>query len=220
MDKFLEIMHKGGPVLWVLLVMSVFTFTLVFERAWFWIRTHRRERLAMLARVGLLLRQGETEKARLLIESDDSIYGGVLRPLLAEGYSEEAAIAAIEGQRYRFERSMNVLSAMISGAPLLGLLGTVTGLITTFRLMSDQMTSANPASVGLGLSEALFNTAAGLIVALTALFPYTLYRTQVDRALGRMESLVADASRGHELTLERANNAQNKPSGQTQEKTV
>ncbi len=196
MKQFLEIMHKGGPVMWVLLSMSVITLTLVFERAWFWLSTHKTERLAMLARAGALLRKGDVEKAKVLIEADTSIYGGVLRPLLEEGYSEEAAIAAVEGQRYRFERSMNILSAMISGAPLLGLLGTVTGLISTFKLMSDQITSTNPASVGLGLSEALFNTAAGLIVALSALFPYTLYRTQVDRALGRIESLIADVAKG------------------------
>jgi biopolymer transport protein ExbB len=196
MNQFLEIMHKGGPVMWVLLSMSVITLTLVFERAWFWLSTHKRERLVMLGRVGLMLRKGEMDKAKVLLEADTSIYGGVLRPLLEEGYSEEAAIAAVEGQRYRFERSMNILAAMISGAPLLGLLGTVTGLISTFKLMSDQITSTNPASVGLGLSEALFNTAAGLIVALSALFPYTLYRTQVDRALGRIESLLADVAKG------------------------
>jgi biopolymer transport protein ExbB len=196
MNQFLDIMHKGGPVMWVLLTMSVITLTLVLERAWFWLSTHKTERLAMLSRAGAMMRNGEMEKAKVLIEADSSIYGGVLRPLLHEGYSEEAAIAAVEGQRHRFERSMNILAALISGAPLLGLLGTVTGLISTFKLMSDQITSTNPASVGLGLSEALFNTAAGLIVALTALFPYTLYRTQVDRALGRIESLIADLAKG------------------------
>lgn len=196
MNQFMEIMHKGGPVMWVLLSMSVITLTLVFERAWFWLSTHKSERLAMLSRAGAMMRKGEMEKAKILLEADKSIYGGVMRPLLEEGYSEEAAIAAVEGQRHRFERSMNILAAMISGAPLLGLLGTVTGLISTFKLMSDQITSTNPASVGLGLSEALFNTAAGLIVALSALFPYTLYRTQVDRALGRIESLIADMAKG------------------------
>ena len=195
-DNFLSVLHKGGPVMWVLLTMSIWATTLIFERIWFWTKTNSRDQLQKLVRVGTLLRAGNVKDARLLVEDDATIYGVIIRKIADEGYSPEAAIAAVESQRYRFERSMGMLSALLTAGPLVGLLGTVSGLITTFRLFSDQINSTNPQSVGLGLSEALFNTAGGLVIAIVVLFPMTAFRTQIDRTLARIESLIADAAKG------------------------
>ncbi len=195
LERFLDLMHKGGPVMWLLLAMSIVTLALIFERLWFWGRTNSKQQIARVAKLEQLLRQGDTAKAKVLAEDDPSVYGQVIKMILNEGYSEAIAIAVVESQRPRIERYMSVLSTMITAAPLAGLLGTVTGLISTFRLLSDQMTSTDPRSVGLGLSEALLNTAAGLIVAVVAIFPYNAFRVQVDRTLGRMESILAAASR-------------------------
>jgi biopolymer transport protein ExbB len=195
LERFLDLMHKGGPVMWLLLAMSIVTLTLILERLWFWSRTNGKQQIARVNKIEQLLRQGDVDKAKVLVEDDPSVYGRFIKMLLDEGYSEAIAMAVVESQRPRIERYMSVLSTMITAAPLAGLLGTVTGLISTFRLLSDQMTQTDPRSVGLGLSEALLNTAAGLIVAVVAIFPYNAFRVQVDRTLGRMESILAAASR-------------------------
>lgn len=194
-DRFLDLMHKGGPVMWLLLTMSVVTVTLIIERVWFWLRTNSRRQIAHNMRVEQLLRRGDTEAAKRLVENDVSVYGHVVRMLLEEGYSAEAALAAVENQRGRIDRYMGFLSTMVTAAPLVGLLGTVMGLVSTFRLLSDQMASTNPGSVGKGLSEALLNTAGGLLIAVIAIFPYNAFRVQVDRTLGRLESMIAAVSR-------------------------
>lgn len=183
--------------MWVLLTMSVVTVTLVFERAWFWATTNGPTERARVARMERMLRDGDVAGAKVLAQDDRTIYGKVVLALLEEGYSDALATAVIERQRPRFDRYMSTLSTMITAAPLAGLLGTVVGLISTFKLLSDQMVGADPRSVGVGLSEAMLNTAGGLMVAIIAIFPYNFYRTQIDRALGRLESLLAAAARGH-----------------------
>ncbi len=195
LDKFLDFMDKGGPVLWLLLTMSIVTLTLIIERTWFWLTTNSRKQLARSLRVEQLLRRGDVEAAKRLVEDDTSVYGSVARMLLDEGYTPETALAAVEMQRPRIDRYMGVLSTMITAAPLVGLLGTVTGMIATFRFLSEQISSTNPNSVGSGLAEALLNTAGGLVIAVVAIFPYNIFRVQVDRTLGRLESLMAAASR-------------------------
>lgn len=191
---FVEIMRRGGPVMWVLLGLSIVSVSLILERAWFWLRTNNAARVARVAKMAALIRKGDRSGARVLAESDESVYGRFVIALLDEKSTEAAATSAVETHRLELERFMGVISTIISAAPMLGLLGTVTGMISTFRFLSDQMTATDPRSVGLGLSEAMINTASGLAVAIVALFPYNAFRVQVDRTLSRFETLVAAAA--------------------------
>jgi biopolymer transport protein ExbB len=192
---FIAFMNKGGPVMWLLLVMSVVTLTLIVERTWFWVRTNGAAQRRRVLRLEQSLRQGDTAAARALVQDDQTVYGDVVRMILAEGYSDALATAAVESQRPRFDKYMGVLSTMITAGPLVGLLGSVIGLISVFLLFSKETASANPASVGEGMAEALMNTAGGLIVAVVAIFPYNAFRVQIDRTLGRIEAILAAASR-------------------------
>lgn len=195
-QNFIAFMNKGGPVMWLLLLMSIVTVTLIVERLWFWIRTNGSAQKQRVVRLEQLLRQGDLAGARVLVQDDHSVYGQVVRMILTEGYSDALATAAVESQRPRFERYMGVLSTMVTAGPLVGLLGSVIGLISVFLLFSKETASANPASVGEGMAEALMNTAGGLLVAVVAIFPYNAFRVQIDRTLGRLESILAAASRG------------------------
>ncbi len=141
-----------------------------------------------------LIRRGDRAGARVLAEDDHSVYGRIVKTLLEEDYSESLANSLIESVRPRLDRAMGTLSTMITAAPLVGLLGTVLGLIFSFQLLAGQMTSTDPRSVGLGLSEALFNTAAGLVVTVITIFPYMAFRVQVDRTLGLLESILSTAA--------------------------
>ena len=72
---------------------------------------------------------------------------------------------------------------------MLGILGTVVGIIQSFELLGGDATITDPSQVSGGIAEALISTATGLVVALLALFPYMLFRSRQDRALGRLEVL-------------------------------
>jgi len=213
---FQELMSKGGYVMWPLLVLSVVALGLILERAWFFARTNSGATLRSVAKLTTLLREGRRAEARSLAEADATVYGQVTRSLLTadKPATEALAVDAIEGQRRRLERFMPTLSTIITAAPMLGILGTVLGIIVSFEAISAQTGlpgsasggaaagvaasggMADPRAVGSGIAEALITTAAGLIVAVVTLFPYNALRAQVDRTLSRLESLAAAAVEG------------------------
>jgi biopolymer transport protein ExbB len=195
-DQFLDLMHRGGWVMWPLLALSALGVALVFERVWFWLATNSPGRVSRMRRAAQLLRQGSREAAMHLAHGDRSVYGRVVQRLIQDGAGEAVATDAIENQRPRLERFMPTLSTIITAAPLLGILGTVTGIISSFQLLSDRAAATDPRNVSHGIAEALLTTAAGLTVAIFVLFPYNGFRAQIDRTLGRLESLVAAARSG------------------------
>jgi biopolymer transport protein ExbB len=196
-NQFLSLMDRGGPAMWVLLVLNLASITILVERCWFWFRTHSSSRLERMAKINRLLREGNVAGARLLAETDDSVYGRLALRLMEGRVTDASAMEAVEEQRLHLDRFMAFLSTVITGAPMIGLIGTVTGLMASFRFFSEQTASTDPRLVGHGLAEALVNTAAGLVVAVTVLFPYNIFRAQVDKALGRFESMIAAAQQGN-----------------------
>lgn len=187
-----DLMTKGGWVMWPLLLCSVVGITLAFERAWFWLRTNSPAAQARARNLGMLLRAGDRKAARMLSERDRTVYGRVVALLLKEQVTEAAAVAAVDEQRPRMERFMGTLSTIITAAPMLGILGTVTGLIRAFNILSVEGVN-DPRAITPAIAEALITTAAGLFVAIIVLFPYNAYRAQMDRTLGRIETLIAAA---------------------------
>lgn len=190
---FLDLMQRGGWIMWPLLAMSLAAVTLIVERLIFWIGTNSTRRLQRFDRAARLLRQHRHDEARRLVEGDESIYGRVVRAVAEGPHTEALAFEAVEAQRGAIERFMPMLSTIITAAPMLGILGTVTGIIASFNVLADEAVAHDPRAVSAGIAEALLTTAAGLIVALIVLFPYNHFRGQVDRTLGRLETLVAAA---------------------------
>ena len=190
---FWNLIERGGVIMWPLLGLSLIAVTLSIERLWFFVRTNHPGRRARLTQMTGLLLRGEFASVRTLADSDRSVYGAMRRRLLdSTPPSEVAAAAAVESQRRRLERYSATLSTIITAAPMLGILGTVLGIISSFEVLADQ-TSADPRSVSRGIAEALITTAAGLIISLCTLFPYNGFRAQIDRTLSRMETLAAAA---------------------------
>jgi biopolymer transport protein ExbB len=195
-DHLALLIDRGGYVMVPLLALSVISLALIFERSCFWLLTHKPGRLRTLARLNDLLRAGRHGPAEGLVKDDDSVYGRVARQLLEKGPSDAVAVEAVETQRPRLDRFMVTLSTIITAAPLLGILGTVVGIIQSFRLLEEHQTLTDPREVAGGIAAALLTTALGLIVALLTLFPYMIFRSQVSRALGRLESVIAAAQQG------------------------
>jgi len=189
-------MSRGGWVMWPLLALSIVGLTLSFERAWFWLRMSSGATLARAKHLGELLRHGDAKAAKILSEKDHSIYGKIVTALMKEKVTQAAAVAAVDEQRPRMERFMGTLSTIITAAPMLGILGTVTGLIRAFNILSIEGVT-DPRAISPAIAEALITTAAGLAVAIIVLFPYNAFRAQLDRSLGRIETLIA-AAQTHE----------------------
>ncbi|HEX7009831.1 MAG TPA: MotA/TolQ/ExbB proton channel family protein [Phycisphaeraceae bacterium] len=203
-ESFFELMRRGGWVMWPLLGLSLLSATLLFERCWFFVLMNHPDRLRRVDRLGWLLRQGGIEQARALAGEDGSVYGDVVRRLLSEPINDASIAQAVEAQRRRLERFMPTLSTVITLAPMLGILGTVLGIIASFELLSDQIWTTDPKAVSQGIAEALITTAAGLIVAAGTLLPYNILRAQIDRTLSRIEVLAwsaAHAQRGAQNLL-------------------
>lgn len=190
-----ELFAKGGWVMWPLLGLSLVALSLAFERFWFFLGTNSITRRSKVAQMAALMRAGHFEQAKNMAAKDRGVYGRITKAMLEEPGNDAAAVAAVEEQRHRLERFMPTLSTIITAAPMLGILGTVTGIISSFQLLSDQA-KVTPNEVSGGIAEALLTTAAGLIVALVVLFPYNAFRAQIDRTLGRIEALIAAASVG------------------------
>ncbi len=203
-DELALLIERGGVIMLPLLVLSVVSIALILERVWFWAALHRRNRIQRLVQVKEAFRRGDGALAEMLLKSDHSPYAGVVRHLVEHGSSDAVAVEAVELQRPRFDRFMVSLSTIITAAPLLGILGTVLGIIRSFALLSGPADGApltDPSAVSLGIAEALLTTALGLVVALVTLFPYMIFRAQLERALGRVESVIAAAQQGAELAV-------------------
>lgn len=192
-ESIQDLMDRGGWVMWPLLALSVAALTLIFERCWFWVRTNNPAARQRINRIAELLRNGQRDKAWLLAERDSTIYGHAARRMLGEKASPATTADAIENQRHRLERFMPTLGTIITAAPMLGILGTVTGIIRAFSVLSETEMVTDPGKIGAGIAEALLTTVAGLVVALIVLFPYNAFRAQIDRTLGRLEALAAAA---------------------------
>ncbi|GAB4385343.1 MAG: MotA/TolQ/ExbB proton channel family protein [Phycisphaerales bacterium] len=199
-----ELLATTGWTAWPLLVLSVLSLTLAIERACFWLATNSRSGRRRFARVLELLRTIPPQQAAARLTEEPGLYARFARDLVAmvgrAGDDERLLLAVshelIERYRPTIERFSRTLSTIITAAPMLGILGTVTGIIRSFQLLGGADSVTDPTAVAGGVAEALFSTAFGLVVALITLFPYVWMRGEADRCLGRLEALVAAAHAG------------------------
>ena len=184
-----DLMTRGGVVMWPLLGLSLVSAMLIFERCWYFIRANHPGRMSRVRAMARHLRRGDRAAAKAIADADRSIYARVVDRVLAEPASEAAAVDIVESHRPALERFLPTLSTIITVAPMLGILGTVMGLISSFGLLSDTAVANDPRSISLSISEALITTAAGLVIAIFTLFPYNALRVQSERTLSAIESL-------------------------------
>jgi len=184
----LEIFIKGGPVMYPLLLCSVISLSVIIERFIFWIGVDRARSRALLDEVLELCRQGDWEGVRQKAAGATNyvirvLISGILHRDYSLGKAMESAAAEEIGRMGRF---MGVLDTMITVAPLLGILGTVTGIIDSFNMLGAQGLE-QPQAVTAGIAEALITTAAGLIIAIATLVPFNMFNARIERAARRIE---------------------------------
>lgn len=196
MQDLTTLIDKGGYVMIPLFILSVLSVALILERCWFWFLVGGRGSIARLTKLNNCFRKGDAAAAKNMLKHDGSPYGEIANALLEDGPSDAVAMGAVEAQRPRIDRFMVALSTIITASPLLGILGTVIGIIQSFKLLGAQEVLTDPSDVAGGIAAALLTTAFGLIIALFTLFPYMLFRGWSSRAIGRIEAMIAAAQQG------------------------
>lgn len=198
LEQAIQFFKAGGWVMYPLLLLSLLALTLIFERTVFWILGAQRTGQRHLQHYLALIASGDTSRAVETARNDRTLEGTLVRRAYAQDARTEAVlIGHIEDLRPSIERFAPTLGTIIAAAPLLGILGTVTGIIQSFDLLGDAASVSDPALVAGGIAEALYTTAFGLSIALITLFPHVYFRSRADRELGRMELLagaIADQS--------------------------
>jgi len=188
----MDLMVEGGWVMWALLVLSLASLAVAVERAWALRRAHSpvAELAAALRRtLGAHRPEAALEAIRRLGGSAGRVLAAGLRrfarpPVQIEAAMERQALAELR----RLRRGLGMLASTSVTAPLLGFLGTVTGMISSFGTLVDYGTT-NPGLVAQGIQEALLTTAAGLAVAVPVHLVHGLLASRVSRIAGDMEEL-------------------------------
>ncbi len=184
----LEVLMKGGLVMYPLFACSVCVLTIVIERTIFWIILTRRHNRQLINEVLENCQRGEWElvKQKTLGSKDYTIRvlvsGIVHRHFSMTKAMEVAAMQEIKKMRM----GMGFLDTMITVAPLLGILGTVTGIILSFDMLAHEGIN-NPQAVTGGIAQALITTAAGLSIAIFAVIPFNYFNVKVEQAVQSME---------------------------------
>jgi biopolymer transport protein ExbB len=186
--NLLHIFKQGGPIMWPLLVASILALGVVLERVMFLMSVKRRRAPKKLGAVlGALEHGNAAEAVRIGTGCKDHVVRAITYALSHKEQSLSHALLYAQGQELkRFRRGVPVLDTVITLAPLLGLLGTVTGMMGSFSLLGNDIGA--PGAITGGIAEALIATAFGLGIAITCLIPFNILNARTDDARHELES--------------------------------
>ena len=183
--SLLDTMKKAGTIGWAIVFLSVVAVSLAVEHA-ISIRRSALMPMPTVLRIRALLKRRDFEGLRDFCEEDSSFVAKVIGAGVAEPRStydevEEAMVEAGGDQTARLYRKIEYLSLIGNVAPMLGLLGTVVGMIQAFNTIERTGGFAKPAELAGGISKALITTCEGLIVAIPALVIYVYFRNKIEQ---------------------------------------
>ena len=190
----LYIFNAGGVVMWPLLLCSLVSFYCVLERIIFWrnINWHNNNTRDKIINNYL----NSSESFLNLLRSDNTypLFSILLKAIKFDNCSAEsfhlALSSALQSEISSLKKHTNIFSTIITISPLLGLLGTVLGLIESFSFISLGEASANNIKVTGGISEALISTAAGLIVAIASLLFSNYFKIEFQKELSIIQEFL------------------------------
>ena len=189
MENFIHLFNSGGFVMYPLLILSLITLAIAVERFYFY-RNNRKGSKTFFHGVYHAAAAKDWDVVRQLCSEFPSALSRVIEQGMAHDKSEAAMKSAFEDrmsmESISFHRYLDDLSAIVTSAPLLGLLGTVTGMIQTFSVLDN---GGGAAAITGGVGEALVATASGLCVAIIAFCFYTYFDHQLDTLVTDTERL-------------------------------
>jgi biopolymer transport protein ExbB len=183
-----EFFLKGGPVMWPILICAFVAVAVVGERAFWWSREGMKRDPQKLEQVLLALENSDVAAATKISEgSGDPIIRMIHRGLNHVHTSMQGALQLAAGiELERAGRFLVVMDTLVTLAPLLGLLGTLTGLMRAFLGVGSAELSVVAVTGGIG--EALIATACGLGIAIFSLIPFNLFTAKVTRLQFELET--------------------------------
>ena len=172
-----EYFEKGGPVMWPILVSAIVAVAVVGERSFWWLRESFRRDAEGLEKVFAAIENGDFRSAsELSKDSSDPIIRMIWHGMNHHHSSLEGALQVAAGvELQKAGRFLTVMDTLVTLAPLLGLLGTVSGIFRTFLALGSQSVEGAMGQITGGIGEALIATMCGLAIAILALIPFNYF---------------------------------------------
>jgi len=190
----LDIVQKGGIIMYFILLCSLVGVAIIIERLLYF-RRIRVDEEALIRRLKATLEKGHHDEAMAICEQHPSPITNLMKVGIEyRGHSKQeirdAVLDAASLETPKMERFLSALGTMSYIAPLLGLLGTVTGNIRAFGVLSEFGSVGDPGLLARGIAEALITTAAGLMVAIPLVIFYNYLVTRANHTILRLETRV------------------------------
>ena len=189
-------LNKGGLFMWPLLFCSIVTVATIVMAA-VTLRQKKVLPLVIESEIERLIPGGSAERLVRIVNDDDSSLAGVVRTALQHlrwprSENIESVQTRARRELVRLERGLIVLEVVTGIAPLIGLIGTVSGLVHVFSGLGLSTGASDTKAVALGISEALNCTIFGLSIAVPALISFSYFSKKIEVMSVEMESLVSD----------------------------
>ncbi len=200
----MELFIHGGPIMWPILLVSFLGLTVIVERLIFIMRENSSREQEVVEKMLDGVERNDIDGAIAIGKKSKDFVARILVYALSHRSSSlsNAFIRASGQELNRFQQGMATLDTVITAAPLLGLLGTVTGMMRTFGNMTGDLATAAGNITG-GVAEALIATACGLAIAVTGLLPFNYLNARAEEA----KHEVADAANALELIVKKHESA-------------
>ncbi|MES2308055.1 MAG: MotA/TolQ/ExbB proton channel family protein [Verrucomicrobiota bacterium] len=191
---------KGGPLMWPILICSILTFASVIERIIFLLSEKQKSNPKLVHDMWKFAEHGKWDEATKIAEGSEDSVATVLREGLLHRDSSltDAMMETSSADLERYNRGLVILDTAVTLGPLLGLLGTVYGMMHSFGLIGASDLASQQKVITGGIAESLIAVSFGLVVAIVAIVPFNFLnnrlekqRRKLESAMTRMEILVA-----------------------------
>lgn len=194
--NFVDLAFKGGPIMIPIILLSFVGVYIFFDR-YFAIKKAGKTDTSLMDKVKIYIASGKIDAALALCRNNDNPAARMIEKGISRiGRPMQDVNAAIDNvgnlEVSKLEKGLPVLASVAGGAPMLGFLGTVTGMIQAFYDMSNAGNNIDITLLSAGIYQAMVTTVAGLIVGIIAYFAYNILVTNVEKVVFKLEATTSE----------------------------